>query len=65
MSRIDLIPADTTQTGVRPSSVKSALMSKAVTQRPVFMLKPVITKVIAKNRWGVGRCLQGASEYLK
>lgn len=30
ISRIDLTPADTTATGVRPSSVKSALTSRAV-----------------------------------
>lgn len=30
ISRIDLAPADTTATGVRPSSVKSALTSRAV-----------------------------------
>ena len=35
ISRMDLIPADTTATGVRPSSIRSALMSIAAVKKAV------------------------------
>lgn len=43
MSRMDLTPAETTARGVLPSSVRSALMSRAVRKILIFNIYPVIT----------------------
>ena len=37
MSKIDLIPAETTVTGVRPSSVRSALTSMAAMSNSIYI----------------------------
>lgn len=42
MSRMDLTPAETTAMGVLPSSVRSALMSRAVRKIRIFNISPVI-----------------------
>jgi len=45
MSRIDLTPAETTATGVRPSSVRSALTSKVVSAPRWTPPIPPVTKI--------------------